>query len=123
MSKPKTSLSALIKRSSSADKPSASLTKTPLRSPAHVPLPGPTPKKKLSTGTLKTTMVYYQWDLDRIEEAQKFLRATGRKAERSLTVRALIHHGVLDEGFVKRYDDAEKLDARRGIQDGGAGEA
>ena len=113
------SLSALIK--DTAGKKTVSQTKAPMRAAAQPPLPGHTPTTNESTGSIKTTIVYYPWDMQRIEEAQKILRAAGRKGERTLTVRALMHHAVLDEGFVARYDEADKLDARRGVKAGRAG--
>jgi len=122
MPKP-TSLSALIKASASpADRKAPPQTKAPLRAAAHAPMPGGAAAvTTVSTGSIKTTIVYYPWDMERIEEAQKLLRQHGRKAERTLTVRALIHHALLNEGFIARYDEAEKNDARRGVKAGREG--
>ena len=79
------------------------MAKSPLKPPAAAAPPGAT----------KKNLTFFQWDLDRITAAERFVRASGRKGETALTVRTLLHHSPLDAAFLQRYDELHNRDPRR----------
>ena len=75
--------------------------------------PKPAAATKEPAGVTKKNLTFFQWDLDRITAAERFIRTSGRKGETALTVRTLIHHAPLDAAFLQRYDELYNRDPRR----------
>lgn len=73
----------------------------------------PTPPEKAPDKAEPMTSTFYREDLQRLADAESFVRSNGRKGETALTLRTMMHRAELDARFLELYDQLHAKDPRR----------